>query len=440
MNPAPFAEARRGRSSDKSASSSEREVAAQHLAADLAQDAAQRGATPGAVRFVLDLDAPASRLEQTSLGGLGVSSGKFVHTVKSTGGSRWRHNVGIGHELYRVGDAQVAWSPRYHQLIELKKNGRTGWTRDWKGMVAGDDEGGLFLIDASTVSRLGPDGKDLWRAVPSGIRHLEGPYPCQGATLFHGIRGLSRLAIRVSERGAVIRETPLERGAVMLGSAPDCTPLVWSSGEVSLVTNSGGTAWSFSLPTQPYVEKLTGGWVLVTPRGDLPATFAVISDQGQATEVIDLPVSGRLTAARVLVDPTEPDRAFGLALCRDVTSPCARPENLRGPYDALLMVHDNARVTPLLRHIPGHLNVASTPLGFVIASSRSPEVTDVTLRDLEWNIVWTRTIPGRLSAGPTLGDDADVYVATCLGWECLLPYRLFSITLTGPEQSEKSPS
>lgn len=410
------------------------ETAKRQLDSDLAENASKRAATPGAVRFALDFEAPVSGIHTTCLGGLGVSAGKFVDTVTSSGVSRWRHNVGAGHELYRIGDAQIAWAPQYHQLIELKAHGRTGWTRDWKGVVAAGDQGDLFLIDASTVSKLGPDGADLWRAVPSMIRHLEGPFVCRTGTLFHGVRGLSRLAVRVSDRGCVIRETPLERGAVMLGAAPDCTPLVWNSEEVSLVTENGGTAWSFTLLTQPYVERLHGGWALVTPRGDSPANFAVISDHGRAEGLIELPVNGRITAARVLTDPTAPSRIAGLAVCRDVTSPCARPENLRGPFDVLLVFQRAGGVTPLLRHIPGHLNVASTSFGFVVASSAAPDVTDLTFRDHDWRVIWTRAIPGRLSAGPVVGDNRDVFVATCEGWECQAPYRLFSITLLPPEQ------
>ena len=68
------------------------------------------------------------------------------------------------------------------------------------------------------------------------------------------------------------------------------------------------------------------------------------------------------------------------------------------------------------------------PSGLAIASSSGEGSTEVTLRDGGGAIRTIVTLPGRLSAGPFVGPNDEVYVATCETWGCRAPYALFAIT------------
>ena len=89
----------------------------------------------------------------------------------------------------------------------------------------------------------------------------------------------------------------------------------------------------------------------------------------------------------------------------------------------------------LQRHVKGHLNLASHGTsGTIIASSSADNATVVTSRNDDGAIIWEATLEGRLSAGPFVGPDGEIYVATCNGWDCGRPFYLHSITGVEPEQ------
>jgi hypothetical protein len=72
----------------------------------------------------------------------------------------------------------------------------------------------------------------------------------------------------------------------------------------------------------------------------------------------------------------------------------------------------------------------------VVAGSSDEHQTDLTARDARENVLWSVSLPGRLSAGPYVGPEGEIYVATCAGWDCRSPYFLFAVTGRKPEIEE----
>jgi hypothetical protein len=398
----------------------------------------KRFATPGAVRWTLNLGKPITFIRWSPLGGLVISAGRAVHNVTSRGQHRWKFIAGKDHRLFSLDGSEIVWSPAFGRLNKLHRRGRQGWSREWSGKLTADQRGQVYLLDAGNIASLGADGSDRWRASPEGVRELEGPFICNDGVLFHGMSGLQGIAVHISMRGSIIRETELVRGAVLIGAGPGCEPLGWQNGEIRLLNHSGHPIWRFplSLPDLPFVQQLEGGAAIVAAHAERPSRLNVVTDQGRAFQSLDLPVVGRLTAARVL-----PRSDFGvhvIGLCLDVTSPCSRPGETRGPFNALLTSTgiDDYRV--LLRHIQGHLSFAPyLDDGLIVASSETDKTTDLTLRDANYAITWHVTLPGRLSAGPYVGPSGEIYVGTCNGWECASPHLLISVTGTSPPPEEE---
>lgn len=394
-----------------------------------------RFATPGKVRWTVDLDAPITFVRWSSLAGLVVSAGREVHNVTSWGQRRWHVVAGEGHRLFSAGENEIVWSPRFQRLSEIRRWGRQGWQRKWNGELVGDDERGFFLVDAATVAAVGPDGKDRWRASLEGLRRLEGPYLCAEGSVFHGIRGLEGVAVTISNRGAVMRETVLERGAVVLGAGPACEPLVWQGDEVALLDARGLEQWNHASPSAPIVSRLPGGFLLATHSAERPVRLTAIRDGGTVEWTQDLPVSGRLTDLGLLAGQNLRTRVVGL--CLDVSSPCARPEGTRGPYNALLTPAHGGKLRVLVRHTGGHLAFAShRERSYVVASSPEANLTELTLRDADDAVVWQTSLPGRLSAGPYVGPEHEIYVGTCTGWDCEAPHLLIAVTGAEPIRGE----
>ena len=105
------------------------------------------------------------------------------------------------------------------------------------------------------------------------------------------------------------------------------------------------------------------------------------------------------------------------------------------PFNALMKVTPKKEPRPLIRHVQGHLGFAKWPDGgLVTGSSNDSKTTDITLRTTEGSILWNITVPGRMSAEPYVGPDGEVYVATCMDWDCRPPYTLFSITGKKPTE------
>ncbi len=392
---------------------------------------ARRYAIPGAVRWKRELDKPITYIRWTPLAGLIVSAGRAAHNITSRGEHRWRYVAGRAHRLFEIDAAEVVWSPEFGMLGQLLKRGRQGWTRKWSGELVTDERGRVYLLDAGTVAAIGADGRDKWRASPDGVRKLESPFPCEGGILFHGVSGLQRVAVRVTERGTVMQQNELGRGAVLIGAGPACRPLVWRDGNIALLDDRGRMMWSRPWSKPPFVRRLSGGFAVLGKPDGKAARLELITDQGRVVRANELPISGRLTSARMLHQGY--NRIDVIGLCLDVTSPCARPEGNRGPFNALLMAHGSGEFRTLIRHVRGHLGFAPYPDGgLVTASSNEGDWTDLTLRDSERSIVWQVTLPGRLSVEPYIGPSGEVYVATCHGWECAAPFRLYAITGRAP--------
>jgi hypothetical protein len=394
----------------------------------------RRFATPGAVRWTVELGAPITALRWSSQSGLAVSTGAEVHNVTSWGQDRWRVVAGKGHRLFVAGDKEVVWSPQFKRISEIRRWGRQGWHRKWSGDLVGDEESGIYLVDAATVAAIGSDGKDRWRASLEGLRRLEGPYPCSEGILFHGIRGLEGVAVTISKRGAVMRETVLERGALVLGAGPFCEPLVWHGGEVALLDSRGLKQWRYPAPSAPIVHRIEGGFLLATYAADAPVRLTAIHDRGTVAWSNDLPVTGRLTRVGAIAGDNLRSRAVGL--CLDVSSPCARPKENRGPFNTLLTPAARGALRVLVRHTRGHLNmIPYAEGGFVVASSPDEELTELTRRDADESVIWQVSLPGRLSAGPYTGPSGEIYVATCRGWGCGPPHLLIAVTGTVQEEA-----
>ena len=414
----------------------ESDVSTQALKSLLRGPSALRFATPGKIRWYLDFDAPISLIRWSPLKGFSVSAGKEVLNVTSRGDFRWRQVAGAGHQLLAIGDVEAVWSPAFSTISELGRRGLSGWTREWHGGVIGDSRG-VFLFDASTVAALGPDGEDLWRIALEGIRKVEGPFTCRGGVVFHGMSGLKRQAVQVSSQGAVLRVTELNRGAQLLGVSRNCDPLVWRDGAVRLVSDRGVAKWSRAYPNAPLVYRLDGGFLITAGRARLAADFEIVSDDGRTRTAGKLPVNGRLCRSDAVVAAGLDVRVMGF--CLDVTHPCAKPDGNRGPYNALVTADGNGGFRPFIRHTAGHLGAAALEDGgFVVAGSKEEDATDVEMRDAQLNVVWQTTLPGRMSAGPYLGPYGGVYLATCTGWKCDPPYRLFAVTAEKAADDESS--
>ena len=175
---------------------------------------------------------------------------------------------------------------------------------------------------------------------------------------------------------------------------------------------------------------------MTASRAGLPADFEIISDDGRTVAAGKLPVNGRLCRADAVVSRGLDVQVMGF--CLDVTHPCAAPESNRGPYNALVTADGKGGFRPLIRHTAGHLGAAKMDDGgFLIAGSKNEDATDVEMRNSNHEVVWQLLLPGRMSAGPYIGPYGGAYVATCSGWSCNAPYRLFSIT-TEKEEDEDS--
>ena len=394
----------------------------------------QRFETPSEVRWILDFDAPVTYITWSPLKGFSVTSGQEVHNVTSRGQRRWRVVAGKGHRLLTLGDLEVVWSPAFGRLSELKSRGLTGWTREWNGRVANDEQG-VYLFDASTVAALGPDGRDKWRIALEGIREVDGPFSCDNGMLVHGMSGMKRVAVEITPRGGVTRISKLGRAAQLLGAGQDCEPLVWREGVLKLLGSRGTAAWERSYPFAPNVTRLNAGFALISGHVGVAAAFEVITDDGRTVAKGALPVSGRITRADALSDVGVSIK--GIGFCLDVTHPCAAPESNRGPYNALLTRDGKGGFRTLIRHTAGHLGVISLPDGGILtASTKDGTETDLVRRDAAEKVLWQLTLPGRLSAGPYRGPYGAVYAATCDGWSCDAPYRLFAITVEAPDPEE----
>jgi hypothetical protein len=385
--------------------------------------------TPGFIRYALDFDAPLSFIRWSPLAGLVVSEGEYVHNVTSRGLSRWKWMAGKGHSLYKVKGQEILWSPRFHTLTQLLRYGKRGWKRKWTADLAALEDG-LFLIDAATVSFLGTDGSDLWRVALEGLRRIRGPYKCNDGVLFHGVRGLEGISVAVSGRGVISKEIILERGAVVLGAAPDCTPVVWYNSKVAELANTGKPKWLWQFKNKvkgtPLFLALKSGYLLINAKADAAATAAFISLNGKKIWSTSLPVEGRIMKTGAIESD---NRIDAIGICKDVSSPCARRASNRGPYNLILQANASGGFYIQTRTIKGHSNMVPYPYGgYITAISATADKTELTLRDSEQNVVWSKEITGRLSAGPALGPEGEVYIGTCFGWECAPPYRFYSVT------------
>jgi hypothetical protein len=422
-----------GRTREAASPPSTPALAAPRTPAGPADDAASRVRfrTPGAVRWSLELPRPIGGLAWFPAGGLAVSAGPAVHNVTGRGAERWSVVAGEGHRLYRLDGQQVVWSPAFQRIMQIGSRGRIGWQRDWAGGLADDPRGGFLLVDAATVTAIGQDGKDRWRVSLEGLRRLHGPFPCAEGVVFQGVRGLESTAVTISERGMVLREIALERGSLLLGAGSRCEPLIWRGGEVVLLDQRGSERWRRALSREPLVSAVGGGFLLVTGAATEAIEALVLGDDGRERWQEDLPVAGRLTRIDALA--VRGGRPTALGLCLDVSNPCARSGELRGPYNALLTPGADGRMRVLARHVQGHLAAVPHPAGgLVIAGSSEAESTEVALRGDDDIVRWQVVLSGRLSAGPVVGPAGEIYAATCFGWDCGPPFRLAAITAEAP--------
>jgi hypothetical protein len=320
-------------------------------------------------------------------------------------------------------------------LTQLNRRKRRGWSRDWEGQLSTDSAGFVYLLDGSTVAALGSDGKDRWRASLEGLRRLAGPFTCGGDALYHGLSGLQRVAARVTSRGAVLRQIELDRGAILLGAGSNCEPLVWRDGEIVFVNERGHPQWRMVYKEIPDVHRVDGGFIIIGTTNEHSVRLDTVSDAGKVSRSARLPVAGRIPHTAIIGQPGLDVAAVGL--CLGVNSPCARPNGTRGPFNVLVIPSERTGYRVLERHIKGHLGFAVFPPGgIVVATSAEEGSTDIALRDSTHAIVWQRTVPGRLSAGPYVGPSNEIYVATCRTWECEPPYILVSITGQGPSPDQ----
>jgi hypothetical protein len=395
----------------------------------------ERFKTPSEVRWILDFDEPVTQIQWSPLKGFSVTAGQEVHNVTSRGQRRWRVVAGKGHRLFGLGELELVWSPAFGRLSELKRRGLTGWTREWNGRVTGDERG-VYLFDASTVAALGPDGKDKWRVALEAIREVDGPFACENNMLVHGMSGMKRVAVEITPRGGKTRVSKLGRGALLLEAGPNCEPLIWREGELKLLSPRGIALWRRRYANAPFVTRLDGGFALISGQAGLAARFEVITTDGRTVSKGSLPVSGRITRADAISDVGV--SILGIGFCLDVTHPCAAPGSNRGPYNAFVTRDGKGGFRTMIRHTAGHLGVTRLADGGIItASAKDGAETDLVRRDAHQKVVWQRTIPGRLSAGPYIGPYGAVYIATCAEWSCTSPFRLFAVTVEKPPSEDE---
>jgi hypothetical protein len=394
---------------------------------------------PGAVRWTVALDAPVSAVRATPLGGLLLSAGRDIVNVTGRGEQRWRVSAGEGHQVLEVDGEVIVWSPEYSLLTHLMPKGRKGWSRPWTGTLATDGAGNVYLVDASTVAAMGSDGADRWRATPEALRHMEGPFPCDDGVLFQGTRGMESVAIRITRRGTVLTETPLDRGAIAIGAGAGCEPLVWRGEEMSLLDSRGLPVWTYRIGETPFTKRIRGGFLLVNAGADQQVRLHVLDDHGRVISARGISASGRVTRVEVADKGALAVAAVGL--CLDNSSPCSRREETRGPFNTLVTYTAAGEPRVLLRHAEGHLGfVAAHRGGILVASSAGPELTEVSHRDASDRVLWETALPGRLTAGPYESPAGQIYVATCRGWECRPPFDLVSIVGDPIPEIEDAPA
>jgi len=397
----------------------------------LAVSAATRWRTPGSIRHVTAFDAPVESLSWSPDAGISVSAGDFVHNVTTKGVFRWKVNAGRPHRVFTVDNREIIWSARFGTIFEHLRNGRVGWKREWAGIPVARSNA-LYLVDASTIASLGGDGAEKWRVNVDDVRTLEGFFDCADGMLFQGRRGRQSMAVRVTGAGSVSSILPVEGADVLIGTSPACAPIVWAEGEVFELDGRGTPLWSHPFETAPFFFRLADGYLLIAADGNGPLRMVSLSADGRLRHDTALSISGRLMDAQLI------ETATGLqviGLCKDVSSPCARPDWRRGPFN-VIVTGRAGRYSVQERMISGHLNATNVPgQGFVTAASSGADRTELSMRDSNGMLLWSLPLPGRLSAGPWPGPYGDVYTATCAGWNCGPPNRLFAVTLLEEEKT-----
>ncbi len=414
--------------------------AADRLKALLSTPMMIRYQTPGSVRWIEDLDGPITTIRWSPLKGFSVSAGSEVHNVTTRGEHRWRVVAGADHRLFGFAGIEAVWSPAFGKVSELRRRGMVGWTREVSGRLVEDETGAVYLFDASAVSLLGEDGRDKWRVSLDGVRRIEGPFNCGEGILVHGMSGLKRVAAHIAQRGNIVHTTPLGRGALLLGAGSHCEPLVWRDGTLSFLNQRGYALWKRPYDNAPFVHRLPEGFAIINGRAGLPAKLEIIDMWGKTRQNSELPVTGRLTHTDVIRRNSLGVDAIGL--CLDITNPCAKPRGNRGPFNALVTSNGKGGFRTLMRHVAGHLGMTRYfDEGIIVANSKEEYSVDLVLRDNSHAVVWQVNLPGRLSAGPYVGPYGAVYLATCRGWDCERPYRLYALTGRVPEpESEEEAS
>lgn len=394
-----------------------------------------RWENPGGLRWRLRLDAAVSAIRWSLLGGLIVSVGESVQNVTSRGVDRWARVAGAGHRVFRIADQEILWSPEFGKLAALRAQGALGWTRPWSAEVVGEELGEPLLVDAATVAAVGADGADRWRVALAGLRRISGPHPCDEGVLFQGSRGLKGVAVTISARGVVLRETELERGALVVGASAACEPLVWNGTEIGLLDARGAYRWRREYGALPAVARDSRGFVLGDTAADRPIRVEAIAADGRALWSEELPISGRSARFGVIEDAL--DGALVAGLCLNIESACSKLDGDRGPFNTVVRLGAGAPPGVLERQAQGHVGIARLAAGgLALASAAEEGSTELTLRDRSGAVRAVVTLPGRLSAGPFVGPDGEVYVATCAGWACGPPYSLFAVTGIAPPPTE----
>ncbi|MBN2529760.1 MAG: hypothetical protein JXR76_25440 [Deltaproteobacteria bacterium] len=389
--------------------------------------------TPGHVRYSMLFDAPISAISWSAHAGMSVSSGNYLQNVTTKGEQRWKLNAGEGHKVFVTGGEEIIWSGQFESVFQMKRNGRVGWKKPWAHPLAFNPPDSLFMVDASNVARLGADGHERWRVTVDDVRKLDGPFPCGNQVLFQGKRGQKSVATVVTDSGAVLNETELPFAAVVLGASFTCEPIIWSSGQVSQVGGRGELKWSYPLKNRPLFFKLFNTYLFIVPEPQESVAVVMVDKVGTILYKRGLPIAGRVTDGTVI---ELSGMRQAIALCKDVSSPCARRDGNRGPFNVLL-TGDRGQFSVVERLVKGHNNIARFfNEGFVYAGSSTEDETTVTMYDRSAKIIWNTVLPGRLSAGPWVGPYGGVYLGTCMGWECSKPYRFISMT-GAPEETGK---
>ncbi|MBN2715630.1 MAG: hypothetical protein JXX14_07220 [Deltaproteobacteria bacterium] len=395
-----------------------------------------RYSEPGNARYSILFDAPVDGISWSASAGLTVSSGRYLHNVTTKGVERWELNAGEGHRVFVTDNEEIVWSRQFGSVFQMKRHGRIGWQKPWPYPLAFNPPNSLFMVDAANVSRLGGDGHERWRVTVDDVRKLDGPFSCDDRVLFQGKRGQKSVATVISESGAVVSETELPFGAVVLGASFKCEPIVWTSGSVALILERGHTGWSYPLKNRPLFFRLFNTYLFIVPDAQEDVSVVMVDKMGTILYKRGLPISGRVTDGKV-VELSGLKQA--IALCRDVSSPCARRDGNLGPYNVLL-AGERGQFTVQERLIKGNNGIAPFFTdGFVYAGSSDEDATTLTLYNHQGKILWDTELPGRLSAGPFVGPYGGIYVGTCMGWKCTPPYRFISVTgaVIGNETEEQ---